>query len=193
MAYATGTTYYNLPQTVDSDRRTWDDTNKAFADVDAALHSAVENIQDIDSLKTQVETNTSDITALKTSVETNTTDIASNKTAIETNATNISANESDISANKTLIDNLAQSITGNVEATTTASKAYDVGDYLIMSGKLYAVTATIGLGSEIVSGTNVEATNVIAAIAAAVSNMVKYSESGEGLTSAQYSKLFVND
>lgn len=40
MSYATGTTHFNLPQTVASDKRDWSDTNQAFADVDAALYTA---------------------------------------------------------------------------------------------------------------------------------------------------------
>lgn len=41
MSYANGTTHYNLPQTVGSDKRDWSDTNTAFANVDSALHTAV--------------------------------------------------------------------------------------------------------------------------------------------------------
>ena len=41
MSYANGTQFYNLPQTVGTDKRDWFDTNPAFAAIDAALHSAV--------------------------------------------------------------------------------------------------------------------------------------------------------
>ena len=40
--YANGTTHYNLPQTVGTDKRDWTDTNQAFADIDAALYTASE-------------------------------------------------------------------------------------------------------------------------------------------------------
>ncbi len=41
MSYEYGTTHFNLPQTIGSDKRDWSDTNQAFADVDAALYGAV--------------------------------------------------------------------------------------------------------------------------------------------------------
>jgi ABC-type glycerol-3-phosphate transport system substrate-binding protein len=40
MSYANGTQFYNLPQTVGTDKRDWFDTNAAFAAIDAALHAA---------------------------------------------------------------------------------------------------------------------------------------------------------
>lgn len=43
MSYANGTTHYNLPQTVGSDKRDWSDTNQAFADIDSAIYSAGED------------------------------------------------------------------------------------------------------------------------------------------------------
>lgn len=46
------------------------------------------------------------------------------------------------------------------EATTTASKAYAVGDYLTYNGYLYRVTAAIASGGTITVGTNVVQTNV---------------------------------
>ena len=40
MSYAHGTSHYNLPQTVGTDKRDWFDTNQAFANVDADLYAA---------------------------------------------------------------------------------------------------------------------------------------------------------
>lgn len=40
MSYQNGTTHYNLPQTVGSDKRDWSDTNAAFAAIDAAIYQA---------------------------------------------------------------------------------------------------------------------------------------------------------
>lgn len=47
-----------------------------------------------------------------------------------------------------------------VESTSTASKAYAVGDLLIYDGKLYRVTAAIASGGTITPGTNVTETSV---------------------------------
>lgn len=43
MSYQRGTTHYNLPQTIGTDKRDWSDTNQAFADVDEALYGAVQD------------------------------------------------------------------------------------------------------------------------------------------------------
>lgn len=47
-----------------------------------------------------------------------------------------------------------------VESTTTASKAYSVGDYLVLNGQLYEVIADIASGETLVVGTNITARNV---------------------------------
>ena len=60
MSYATGTTHYNLPQTVGTDKRDWTDTNQAFADVDAALYQAQQDASgaasDVSAVDTRVTT-----------------------------------------------------------------------------------------------------------------------------------------
>ena len=71
---------------------------------------------------------------------------------------------------KTALDDLATNTAGNlatVESSTTASKAYAVGDYLVLGGVLYKVTSAISSGSTITVGTNV----VAAAIADDVSDI----------------------
>ena len=46
-----------------------------------------------------------------------------------------------------------------VESTSTASKAYTVGSYLVYNGILYRVTAAISAGHTLTPGTNISATN----------------------------------
>ena len=46
-----------------------------------------------------------------------------------------------------------------IEATSSASQAYAVGDYLVYNGQLYSVTAAIASGETITPGTNVSATS----------------------------------
>lgn len=54
----------------------------------------------------------------------------------------------------------AQTMLCSVEATTTTSQDYAVGDLLITGGVLYTVTAAIASGATITPGTNVAATTV---------------------------------
>lgn len=48
----------------------------------------------------------------------------------------------------------------NVEATTTATRAYSVGDYVVCKGQLYKATAAIAIGGTIIPGTNVTAVKI---------------------------------
>lgn len=54
---------------------------------------------------------------------------------------------------------------GTVEPAATASKAYEVGDYLVLDGKFYKVTAAIAQGNALTVGGNIEPTNVGAEVA----------------------------
>ena len=47
------------------------------------------------------------------------------------------------------------------ETTTTASKAYSVGDYFILNNVLYRVTSAIASGGTITIGTNCRATTIM--------------------------------
>ena len=55
---------------------------------------------------------------------------------------------------------VADSITPNREAGSTASRAYSAGQYLYFGSALYRVTAAIPKGGEITPGTNCAAANV---------------------------------
>ena len=57
-----------------------------------------------------------------------------------------------------------------VEATTTASQAYSVNDFLIMDGTLYKVIANIASGGTITINTNVSATTIGAEITNILNN-----------------------
>lgn len=47
-----------------------------------------------------------------------------------------------------------------IEATTTASRSYLVGDYLMLQGEFYKVISAIAIGDTLTVGTNIQATNV---------------------------------
>lgn len=58
---------------------------------------------------------------------------------------------------------MIQNILGNmasIEQSDTASKAYSVGDYLVLNGYLYKVTTAIAINNTITPGTNVVKTTV---------------------------------
>lgn len=54
----------------------------------------------------------------------------------------------------------SQSNIARVESGTTATKAYVVGEYVVVGGQLYRVTASIASGGTFTPGTNVSATSV---------------------------------
>lgn len=69
----------------------------------------------------------------------------------------------DGSGNETNAQNLVSNILGDfgtVETSTSASKAYAVGDYLVLNGNLYKVTSAIAADGAITVGTNVVKTTV---------------------------------
>jgi len=47
-----------------------------------------------------------------------------------------------------------------IEVTTTASRSYLVGDYLMLQGKFYKVISAIAIGDTLTVGTNIQSTNV---------------------------------
>ena len=155
MSYANGTTHYNLPQTVGTDKRDWFDSNAAFAAVDAALYAAA----------TGQASDAEAITALQQTVAGQATDIAALQTASSSQAASISALQTTVNGQATQIADVRQDaedmITANNEgAAATSTRAYAVGDYFIYNDVLYKATAAIAIGDTIVPNTNCKATNV---------------------------------
>lgn len=162
MAYATGTTHYNLPQTVGTDKRDWFDTNQAFSDVDSALYSAVSaastqesEIQGLDTRLTAAEGNISD----------NSADITALDTRLTTAEGSITTQSSQIEDVRSDAEDM---ICAYNEPTATSTHAYVVDDYFIYNDVLYKATANIGIGDTIVPDTNCTTTNVTTEIATAV-------------------------
>lgn len=155
MSYLNGTTHYNLPQTVGTDKRDWFDTNAAFAAVDAALYAAA----------TGQASDAEAITALQQTVAGQATDIAALQTASNSHAASISALQTTVNGQATQIADVRQDaedmITANNEgAAATSTRAYAVGDYFIYNDVMYKATAAIAIGGTIVPNTNCVATNV---------------------------------
>lgn len=63
--------------------------------------------------------------------------------------------QTQINALNGAINNVQGQITANVETSTTASKAYVVGEFLVLNGVLYRVTSVIANGATITPNTNV--------------------------------------
>lgn len=155
MSYATGTTFYNLPQTVGTDKRDWFDANQAFADVDAALHAAATgqeaDAEAIAAINLQLASDEADIAALQSTTSTHTTQIAALSTATSQNISDIADVRSDSQDMITAY---------NEGSAATSTRAYAIGDYFIYNDVLYKATAAITIGDTIVPNTNCEATNV---------------------------------
>lgn len=155
MSYANGTTHYNLPQTVGTDKRDWFDSNAAFAAVDAALYAAA----------TGQASDAEAITALQQTVAGQATDIATLQTASSSQAASISALQTSVSGLATNVADVRQDaedmITANNEgAAATSTRVYAIGDYFIYNDVLYKATAAIAIGDTIVPNTNCVATNI---------------------------------
>ena len=155
MSYANGTTHYNLPQTVGTDKRDWFDTNAAFAAVDAALYAAAtgqaSDAEAITALQQTVAGQATDIAGLGTLTGQHTSQIA----ALNTTVNNLGTEVSDVR------QDAEDMITANNEgAAATSTRAYAVGDYFIYNDVLYKATAAIAIGDTIIPNTNCIATNV---------------------------------
>lgn len=155
MSYASGTTHYNLPQTVGTDKRDWTDTNQAFSDVDTALYGAVQS----------AETATSGITTLNAAVETINGKLATDEGNISTLSGKVSTLESTVGTQGTAIADVRQDLQDNIEsnheASATSTHLYNVGDTFYYNDVLYRATAQIAIGGTIVPSTNCTAVTVM--------------------------------
>ncbi len=154
MSYENGTTHYNLPQTVGTDKRDWTDTNQAFADIDSAIHTAVTTAE---TGATNIQALQADVNALDTRVTSAEADIATNTTDIGLINTKVNTIDADIADVRQDAEDM---ICAYNEATATSSRAYAIDDYFIYNDVLYKVTAPIAIGGTIVPNTNCMATNV---------------------------------
>lgn len=159
MSYVNGTTHYNLPQTIGSDKRDWSDTNKAFADIDTAIYNASNGVS---TLTPQMNNIQNDLSDTKEDVAQNTADIASvsgRMTSAEQNINNLTNTVTDVR------NDSEDMITSNNEKTARASKTYQIGNYFIYNNTLYVATKVINSGSTIVPNTNCNTVTVTSELA----------------------------
>lgn len=154
MSYANGTTHYNLPQTLGTDKRDWFDTNQAFADIDAAIYGAVQNasqaVTDLSALTTRVGAAENDIDTLETAIGTHTSQISAMQTSITQIGNAVTDNKQDV----------LDMIESTQEASATATYAHAVDSYFIYNDTLYVTTVAIAAGDTIVPNTNCETTDI---------------------------------
>ena len=161
MSYVNGTTHYNLPQTVGTDKRDWFDTNSAFANVDAALYAAATgqaaDAEAISTLQGTVSGMGTDITNLQTTTGNHTNQIG----ALQTSVGGLTNTVADVRQDA---EDMISAY--NEGAAETSTHAYAIGDYFIYNDVLYKATAAIAIGDTIVPNTNCQATNVTTQIKA---------------------------
>lgn len=193
MSYQNGTTHYNLPQTVGTDKRDWFDTNEAFAELDEAVYGAVQtgavNTQKIEEAEGTVGQLNTRVGAVEDDVADVKVDVATAKEDIATQGVALSGLTTEVRGNKTDLEDM---ITAYEETTATASTSHNVGDYFRYNDVLYITTITIRVGDTIVPDVNCRSTNVMTRVRALenqgggqspLASSVMYDNETSGLTS----------
>ena len=163
MSYANGTTHYNLPQTVGTDKRDWSDTNQAFSDIDAAIYSAASDATSASSNFTTLDSQINGAGGIDSRLTTAEHDIDNCEGDISTLQSTVSGHTAAISDVRS---DLQDAIVAYNEPTATSTHAYAEGDYFFYNDILYKASAAIAIGDTIVPNTNCVATNVITEVAA---------------------------
>ena len=163
MSYANGTTHYNLPLTVGTDKRDWSDTNQAFSDVDAALHTAAESASTTASGLSTLDNQINGTGGIDSRVTDNTTNIGLVEGRVTTLEGSVTGLGTDISDVRRDVEDM---ISAYNEPTATSTHAYSENDYFIYNDVLYKATTSIAIGDTIVPNTNCSATNVSSELAA---------------------------
>lgn len=188
MSYANGTTNYNLPQTVGTDKRDWFDTNKPFEDVDADLHEAVTKARES---ATDITTLSGRVSDVETAQSTQAQDIVDIKATQETQGTAITGLGNKIDQ---VEDDALDMICAVDEGTAqVATVAVTTGHYFRYNNVLYMATADIAIGDTIVPNTNCRATNVATELEAGGSSTSEIDDSTTGLTTTWSSSKISNE
>lgn len=154
MSYATGTTHYNLPLTVGTDKRDWADTNQAFSNLDSAVYGAVSDVATAGTAIEGLETR-------MTTAEGNISDNAANITSLDTRMTTAEGAITSLGSRVDDVGNdLGDMICAYNEPTATSTHPYDIGDYFRYNDVLYRTTQSIAIGDTIVPDTNCTTTNI---------------------------------
>ena len=140
MSYSNGTTHYNLPQTVGTDKRDWSDTNQAFADIDAVLYQASETAS---SSATEITSIEADLSTLSTNLTTLTGVVNDNVSAISTINESLGLINNVLSQHTTSIANKLDSVAIAEPYDTT--KQYSIGDIVVHAGQRYKCVTAVSV------------------------------------------------
>ena len=98
-----------------------------------------------------------------------------------------SAGETDLTARES-IEKILE-IFGDIESTSTASKAYSIGDSVVYDGRLYKVISPINQGDTLTEGTNIEETKASSNIGDAY--LLPYTKISSSSISTDNSRLII--
>lgn len=160
MSYATGTTHYNLPQTVGSDKRDWTDTNQAFSDLDTAVYGAAQGAEAATSAIQSINSELDVIAGKQATDEENITTLNGKVSTLESTTSTLGAEVLDVR------QDLQDNIESKHEASATSTHAYAIGDTFYYNDILYKATAAIAIGDTIVPTVNCMGITVMSQVSA---------------------------
>ena len=160
MSYATGTTHYNLPQTVGSDKRDWTDTNQAFSDLDTAVYGAAQGAEAATSAIQTINSELDVIAEKQATDEENITTLNGKVSTLESTTSTLGAEVLDVR------QDLQDNIESKHEASATSTHAYAIGDTFYYNDILYKATAAIAIGDTIVPTVNCMGITVMSQVSA---------------------------
>lgn len=160
MSYATGTTHYNLPQTVGSDKRDWTDTNQAFSDLDTAVYGAAQGAEAATSAIQTINSELDVMAGKQATDEENITTLNGKVSTLESTTSTLGAQVLDVR------QDLQDNIESKHEASATSTHAYAIGDTFYYNDILYKATAAIAIGDTIVPTVNCMGITVMSQVSA---------------------------
>lgn len=131
----------------------------AATNAGSSAGAAAQSAQEAETAKTAAAGSASDALAAKNSAEQAQQKAEEEADSIAASAAQIEQNRQDIADQKSAIDNVEASL-ATVETTSTASKAYAVGDLLVYGGRLYRVASVIAAGATLRPNTNISPVTV---------------------------------
>ena len=138
MSYAQGTTHYNFPQIVGTDRPTFADANVAFRTLDTKLYALEGSATEVDG---RLDTAEGNIVQLQSDVQTaqGTADLA--KSTADTAVEQIGITNANVSQLTTRVGNKFDSV-GIADPYDTAA-TYSVGNVVTYNGQRYRCTTAV--------------------------------------------------
>ena len=160
MSYGTGTTHYNLPITVGSDKRDWGDTNQAFQDIDAAIFQASEDATSAGSGVTALDTQINGVGGIDARLTQSEQDIDNVEGDVSTLQGTVSGHTTQIADVRQDAEDMIVAVEITAAQMEDAPVALTAGKYFRYNDVLYRVTVDIAVHDVIVPNTNCVATNV---------------------------------